>query len=148
MASSDAGGFEFPAPWNVSAPAGKTRSMVRRRARLTMARMDDTLYATVTILGLAVITVVSRGFFLWSERDLVLPGWVNRGLRYAPLAALAAVVAPEVVLTQGQFLDTWKDARLFAVAAATLYYLWRRALLGTIVSGMLVLVPLKLCLGW
>lgn len=102
----------------------------------------------LTILGLAVITVVTRGFFLISERQLSLPGWVQRGLKYAPLAALAAVVAPEVVMSHGQFIDTWKDARLFAVAAATAYFCWRRNLLGTILTGMAVLIPLKVGLGW
>jgi len=104
--------------------------------------------ALVTILGLMVITIVTRSFFLISERELILPGWVQRGLRYAPLAAIAAVVVPEIVMTHGQLIDTWRDARLFAVAAATAYYIWRRGLLGTIVTGMLVLVPLKLGLGW
>jgi len=52
------------------------------------------------------------------------------------------------VMSQGHLIDTWRDARLFAVAAASGYYFWRRGLLGTIVTGMLVLVPLKLGLGW
>lgn len=104
--------------------------------------------ALITIVGLTVITVVTRGFFLISERELVLPDWVKRGLRHAPLAALAAVVVPEVVMSQGQFIDTWRDARLYAAAAATAYFFWRRGILGTIVSGMVVLIPLKLCLGW
>jgi branched-subunit amino acid transport protein len=104
--------------------------------------------AFITIVGLALITLVTRSFFLLTDRELALPAWVQRGLRYAPLAALAAVVVPEVVMTQGHLLQTWQDARLFAVAAGTLYYVWRRALLGTIVSGMAVLVPLKLLLGW
>ena len=104
--------------------------------------------AFVTILGLTAITVLTRSFFLLSERELVLPGWVRRGLRYAPLAALAAVIVPEIVMTQGQLIVTWKDARLFAVAAATAYFFWRRGILGTILTGMAVLVPLKLGLGW
>jgi branched-subunit amino acid transport protein len=104
--------------------------------------------ALITIAGLTAITIVTRTFFLISERELVLPPWVQRGLRYAPLAAIAAVVVPEVVMSQGHLIDTWRDARLFAVAAATAYYFWRRRLLGTIVTGMLVLVPLKLGLGW
>jgi branched-subunit amino acid transport protein len=104
--------------------------------------------AFVTIAGLAAITVVTRTFFLWSDRELVLPGWIQRGLRYAPLAALAAVLVPEIVMTQGQLIDTWQDARLYAVAAATAYYFWRRGILGTILTGMAVLVPLKLLLGW
>jgi branched-subunit amino acid transport protein len=105
-------------------------------------------YALVTIVGLAVITVLTRGFFLISEKELVLPEWVNRGLRFAPLAALAAVVVPEIVMSQGEFVATWKDARLYAAAAATAYYFWRRGILGTIVTGMAVLIPLKLGLGW
>jgi branched-subunit amino acid transport protein len=104
--------------------------------------------ALITIVGLMAITVFTRCFFLVSERELVLPGWVQRGLRYAPLAAIAAVVVPEVVMNHGQLIDSWRDARLFAVAAASAYYFWRRGLLGTIVTGMLVLVPLKLGLGW
>ncbi len=109
--------------------------------------MNDT-DALITIAGLAVITVITRGFFLFSTRELVLPGWVQRGLRYAPLAALAAVVMPEIIMTHGELTDTWKDARLFAVAAGTAYFVWRRGILGTIVCGMAVLLPLKLLLGW
>jgi branched-subunit amino acid transport protein len=104
--------------------------------------------AFITILGLAAITLLTRCFFLLSDRELVLPGWVQRGLRHAPLAALAAVLVPEIAMTQGHLIDTWKDARLFAAAAATAYSFWRRGILGTILTGMAVLVPLKVVLGW
>ena len=109
--------------------------------------MND-VEALITIIGLTVITVVTRCFFLIPERELRLPDWVQRGLRYAPLAALAAVVVPEVVMSQGQLLATWQDARLYAVLASTAYFFWRRGILGTILVGMAVLVPLKLLLGW
>lgn len=102
----------------------------------------------ITIVGLAAITVFTRSFFLLSDHEIVLPDWVRRGLRYAPLAALAAVLAPEIVMSQGHLVDTWKDARIFAVAAGTGYFFWRRGILGTILTGMAVLVPLKLWLGW
>ncbi|HEY2929948.1 AzlD domain-containing protein [Piscinibacter sp.] len=104
--------------------------------------------AFITIAGLAAITVFTRAFFLLSERELVLPDWVKRGLRYAPLAALAAVLVPEIVMTRGQLITTWQDARLYAAVAAMAYFFWRRGMLGTILTGMLVLVPLKLGLGW
>jgi len=104
--------------------------------------------AFITIAGLAAITVFTRSFFLLSDRELVLPDWVKRGLRYAPLAALAAVLVPEIVMTRGQLITTWQDARLFAAAAATAYFFWRRGLLGTILTGMVVLVSLKLGFGW
>ena len=108
----------------------------------------NSLEAFVTIIGLAIVTLVTRCFFFISERELVLPQWVQRGLRYAPLAALTAVVLPEIVMSHGELIDTWRDARLFAVAAASAYFFWRRGILGTILVGMAVLLPLRLGLGW
>jgi branched-subunit amino acid transport protein len=107
-----------------------------------------TIETAVAIVGLALITVLTRAFFLLPERDLPLPDWLQQGLRYAPLAALVAVVAPEVVLTQGQLIGTWQDARLPAAAVASAYYFWRRGILGTIVSGTAVLLVLKVGFGW
>jgi branched-subunit amino acid transport protein len=102
----------------------------------------------IAIVGLALITLLTRSFFLIPERDLPLPAWLQQGLRYAPLAALVAVVAPEIVLTQGQLIGTLMDARLPAVAVATAYFYWRRDILGTILSGSAVLLVLKLGFAW
>jgi branched-subunit amino acid transport protein len=106
------------------------------------------LETVFTIVGLALLTLLTRAFFLFPERELPLPMWLQQGLRYAPLAALVAVVAPEVVMTQGQLIDTWRDARLPAVAVASAYYFWRRGILGTILSGTATLLLLRLGLGW
>ena len=105
-------------------------------------------YATVGIAGLAVVTVITRGFFLFSERELELPAWAVQGLRYAPLAALVAVIAPEIALTDGALLSTWQDARIYAVLVGTAYFWWRRGILGMIVTGTAVLLALKIGLGW
>ena len=100
------------------------------------------------IVGLALITLLTRGFFLFPREEVPLPAWLRQGLRYAPLAALTAVVAPEIVLTQGHLITTWKDARLFAAVAGAAWYFWRRSILGTIVAGMAVLLGLRFGLGW
>jgi len=102
----------------------------------------------VAIVGLALITVLTRGFFLFPERELPMPHWLQRGLRYAPLAALVAVVAPELFLTQGRLIDTWHDARLPAALLALGWFLWRRSILGTIVVGTAALLGFRLGLGW
>jgi branched-subunit amino acid transport protein len=104
--------------------------------------------ALIAVLGLALITIATRGFFLFPEREVPIPGWLQQGLRYAPLAALMGVIAPEVLLTQGALITTLMDARLPAVAVSTAYYFWRRDILGTILSGTAVLLALKLGLGW
>lgn len=110
--------------------------------------MSDDLSGVLTILGLALVTLVTRGFFLFPQREIKMPAWLQRGLKVAPLAALAAVVVPEIVMTQGQLIGTWHDARLPAVLAATLYYLWRPGVLGPLLSGLAVFLPLRLLWGW
>lgn len=102
----------------------------------------------VAIVGLLVLTVATRGFFFLSKREVPFPQWLRQGLRYAPLAALAAVVVPEIVMQHGQVNVTWHDARLYAAVAGGLYFWWRRDILGTILTGMAVLLPLRLGLGW
>jgi branched-subunit amino acid transport protein len=104
--------------------------------------------AFFTILGMTVVTLVTRSFFLLPDGEVPMPAWLKRGLRYAPLAAMAAIVLPEVVMSQGQLIHTLKDARLYAAAAATAYFFWRRGILGTIVSGTAVMLALRLGLGW
>jgi branched-subunit amino acid transport protein len=74
--------------------------------------------------------------------------WLREGLRYAPTAALAAVVAPELVMTQGHLIDTWRDPRLFGALAGLAFYAWRRSLFGTIVCGTGVMLALRFGLGW
>ena len=105
----------------------------------------EQLIATV---GLSIITVVSRALFMIPEKELPLPDWLKRGLKYAPLAALTAVIAPEILMSQGQLIGTLMDARLPAVLCASLYYFWRRDILGTIVLGMVVYLPLHIGWGW
>lgn len=105
-------------------------------------------WTVVTIIGLALVTVVTRSFFFFTTKPWHLPSWAERGLHYAPIAALAAVVVPEVVMSQGQLISSLKDARLYAVAAGALWFYWRKGVLGTIVLGMSVYLPLHIGLGW
>jgi branched-subunit amino acid transport protein len=109
-------------------------------------------WTLAVIAGLTLVTVITRCFFFLSAQPWHLPHWAQRGLQYAPIAALAAVVAPEVVMSQGQLIHTWQDARLYAIATGLAYFVWRKgrgqAVLGTIVSGMAVYLPLHLGWGW
>jgi len=109
-------------------------------------------WTIAVIIGLALVTVLTRSLFFISSKPWKLPLWAQRGLQYAPIAALAAVVVPEMVMTQGQLISTWQDARLFAVLAGAGWFFWRKgtgqAVLGTIVAGMAVYLPLHMGLGW
>lgn len=102
----------------------------------------------LAVLGLAVLTLLTRGLFFLVPREIPMPGWLDKGLRYAPLAAIAAILVPEVVTDQGRLLTTLADARPWAAAAGAAWFFWRRTILGTIVSGTAVLLALRLGLGW
>ncbi len=106
------------------------------------------LWTIATIIGMACVTVITRSFFYISSKPWKLPAWAQRGLHYAPIAALSAVIIPEIVMTQGHLIASWKDARLFAVAAGVLWFYWRKGVLGTIIAGMAVYLPLHLGLAW
>jgi branched-subunit amino acid transport protein len=100
------------------------------------------------IAGLAGVTVLTRCFFFILDRSWALPQWAERALQYAPAAALAGVVLPEVVLTQGALAVPWTDARCYAALAGALLYALRRSVLLTMLGGMAVYLPLHLGLGW
>lgn len=106
----------------------------------------------LTIVLMACITVITRSFFFISDAPWTLPAWAQRGMQYAPIAALAAVVLPEIVMTRGIFIDSVADARIYGAIAGATYFFWRRgsgqAVLGTIVAGMLVYLPLHVGLQW
>jgi branched-subunit amino acid transport protein len=106
------------------------------------------LWTLAVIVGLAAVTVLARCFFFILDRPWSLPGWAQRALQYAPVAALAGVVAPEVVMQQGQLISTLQDARLFGAVVGAVLYFWRHSVLLTIVGGMAVYLPLHLALGW
>jgi branched-subunit amino acid transport protein len=106
------------------------------------------VWTLAVIVGLALVTVLTRSFFFISSQSWQLPRWAQRGLQYAPIAALSAVVVPEIITVQGVLITTWQDARLFAAVVGTTAYFWQRDVLLTIVAGMAVYLPLHLGLGW
>ncbi|MCC2674937.1 MAG: AzlD protein [Ramlibacter sp.] len=100
------------------------------------------------IAGMGVVTVLTRCFFFILDQRWSMPDWAQRALRYAPVAALAGVVLPEVVMSNGHLVGTWQDARLFAAAAGAAAFFWRRSVLVTLLVGMAAYLPLRLGLGW
>ena len=104
-------------------------------------------WTLLAILGLTCITLISRSFFMWSEEKMAIPEWFQRGLHYAPVAAMAAVIVPEIVMKNGALIDSFNDARIYGAAVGLIWYFTRGGVLGTIVSGMAVYLPLRLLAG-
>jgi branched-subunit amino acid transport protein len=102
----------------------------------------------VATIGMATVVFLCRASFFLPKEDLPMPNWLRRGLHYAPVAALAAVVTPEILMTQGHLIRTWHDARLFGAAVGLACYAWSQSLFWTIVSGTTVMLLLRAFLGW
>jgi len=103
---------------------------------------DWEVWAVIVVLGVA--TACTRSAFWLIGHRVTIPPRVQEMLRYAPACALAAIVFPDMVLgAQGDMQLAWSNPKLLAGLAALGFYLWRRAMLQTIVFGMLVLTLLR-----
>jgi branched-subunit amino acid transport protein len=103
-----------------------------------------TLQTWLAILGMTVVTAVTRALFLIGGERTVLPERVQRALRYAPAAALMAVVLPEVLETPRGLSVALSNHAFYATLAGLLWFLWRRSMLGTIVVGMLAFTVMRI----
>ncbi|ASL44714.1 hypothetical protein bAD24_I14615 [Burkholderia sp. AD24] len=100
----------------------------------------------LAIFGMTFVTAVTRAMFLIGGERTVLPPRVQKMLRYAPAAALAAVVLPDVLATPDGLSFAPSNHEFYATLAGLGWFLWRRSMLGTIVVGMLVFTLLRLVL--
>lgn len=86
-----------------------------------------------------VITFAIRYSFIAVEGHYQPPAWFRRLLPFVPIAALTALVAPELLLVEGEVVLGGGNPRLWAgVVAVIVAALWRNTLL-TIGAGFLAL---------
>ena len=97
----------------------------------------------LAIIGMTFVTAVTRAMFLIGGERTVLPERVQRMLRYAPAAALAAVVLPDVLATPEGLSFAPSNHEFYATLSGLVWFLWRRTMLGTIVVGMVVFTLLR-----
>ena len=104
---------------------------------------DATLWLAFVLIGLA--TTLPRASFIVLGSRVSLPPVVQRALRYAPAAALAAIGAPDVLVVTGDFVPlNPKLAGIIAAVAAAV--LWRNPWL-PFIAGMAVLLGLRALTG-
>ncbi|MGN6388171.1 MAG: AzlD domain-containing protein [Burkholderiaceae bacterium] len=98
----------------------------------------------ITILSLTAATVIARASFFLLGDAVKLPPKLQHALRYAPAAAMAAIVAPDLLMSGGAPALDWSNAKLWAGVGAIAFFLGTRHLLGTIVVGMGLFTLLRL----
>jgi branched-subunit amino acid transport protein len=98
----------------------------------------------ITVVLLTVATVITRSSFFFLGNAVKLPAKVQHALRYAPAAAMAAIVIPDLLMTGGTLSVTWTNPRLMAGIGAAVFFVVTRRMLGTIVVGMVLFTVLRL----
>jgi branched-subunit amino acid transport protein len=81
-------------------------------------------------------TIVTRSGLLLAGRGLVIPPRLESALRYAPACALAAIIAPDLLLADGQLQLGPGNPRLLAGLAGIAIFVLSRSIIGTIFGGM------------
>ena len=98
----------------------------------------------ISIIGMTLVTIVTRALFLMACEHVTVPDRIQRALRYAPAAALAAIILPEFLSFEGHFSFSPTNDKLMAGIAATACYLLTKRMVGMIVVGMGVYTALRL----
>jgi branched-subunit amino acid transport protein len=98
----------------------------------------------LVIAVMVVATAATRSAFWLIGHHITIPKRVQEILRYAPACALAAIIAPDLLLGDtGQLQLGLSNPKLLAGLAAVLFYALRRNMLQTIVFGMLMFTVLR-----
>ncbi|WP_420227481.1 AzlD domain-containing protein [Pigmentiphaga litoralis] len=108
--------------------------------------MSDNLYVWLAILALGLCTLVTRASFMLLGDRVPLPDGVRRALRYAPAAALVAIIVPELLPWSPVTGPTF-DLRIVAAAAAVGVMAVSRSTVAMIAAGMVTLWVLRAVTG-
>nr|WP_315395313.1 AzlD domain-containing protein [uncultured Duganella sp.] len=104
---------------------------------------DLEIWIVIGVLALA--TAATRSSFWLIGHHITIPKRVQEMLRYAPACALAAIIAPDLVLgPAGHPVLDPSNLKLISGIVATGYYLLRRNMLETIILGMAFFTALRL----
>jgi branched-subunit amino acid transport protein len=98
----------------------------------------------LTIVGLTLVTLVTRNVFLVLGHKVALPERVQHALRYAPACALVALIVPEVVLESGSLALSIGNPKLVAAIVAVATLLATRRAVAAIALGMLAFTLIRI----
>jgi len=98
-------------------------------------------WALIVAMGLGAF--FTRAIFVLPGSHLRLPATAERVLRYAPAAALMAIVAPDLAIVQGAMSISIENPRFVAGLVAFGLAAGTRSILATIAGGMAVLLLMR-----
>lgn len=108
------------------------------------------IYLWIAFFGLMLVTIITRSFFLLGGSRFDIPETIHEFLRYAPTAALIAIVLPEVLFIKDPASQLFQidiySPHLFGGVVAVIGYLITKNMLGTIFLGMMAFTAARFLL--
>lgn len=108
------------------------------------------IYLWIAFFGLMLVTIITRSFFLLGGSRFDIPETIHEFLRYAPTAALIAIVLPEVLFIKDSASQLFQidiySPHLFGGVVAVIGYLITKNMLGTIFLGMVAFTAARFLL--
>lgn len=101
---------------------------------MTLTQYD--WYSLAVIVSLTVVSFISRSVYLLLGDRLPLPDSVRLALRYAPVAALTAIIIPEIFPWSAQAAPTVHVSKLIAAVVAVGVYFATRNTIFLMLSGI------------
>jgi len=105
--------------------------------------MDQTT-VLITILGMGVVTYLPRLLPAWLLRGRELPPFLVAWLRYVPVAVLAALLMPSLLVQHGEFALQWSNLYLWAAVPAVITAWKTKNMFATVLVGMAVVALVRL----
>jgi branched-subunit amino acid transport protein len=103
-----------------------------------------TLSIWITIVGMALVTLATRTVMLVFGERIPLPERVQHALRFAPVCALTALIAPELLTENGAWAISAGNPKFVGGVLAVAVMLATRSMMATMTVGMAAYLALRL----
>lgn len=108
--------------------------------------MDQTT-VFLTLAGMALVTYLPRLLPAWFLRGRTLPPFLVAWLRYVPVAVLAALLLPSLLLADGRLNLAWDNLYLWAAIPAIVVAWKGKNMFATVLTGMALVALARLVFG-
>lgn len=93
----------------------------------------------ITLL-LGSLTYFGRASFILFFSHWEMPDWFQKALRFVPVAAFSAIVAPAILRPDGDIIDlSFTNLKLISALVAIVVAYFSRSIIVTIIAGMMTL---------
>jgi len=100
----------------------------------------------LTMVGMGLVTYLPRLLPAWFLRGRTLHPFIEAWLKYVPVAVLAALLLPSLLVSEGQINLAWSNLYLWAALPAGLTAWKTRSMFATVLVGMAFIAIVRLIL--